>query len=663
MRPTRCCLGIKGLLPLIRAQCPEAITYPARYNGLRGMRLAVDATLLVQRLHFAPDPHEKRHLIGMYRLVQTLKAHDIKPIMVFDHLQARIPQKERERSRRKMARSLLRTRAAMESRRSARLKELSIILNRIKLMEAVDRERVSQLFTNRAATAPIDLEDLEGAMQDEIDEEDSDQIGFIDDLDDGVYLARLKESEELLERLANIAFTASHRLAANPWTDILEAEASPTESIATRLAVLKHAFDAEKLRSAFQSRDLQAGTSPHASETSTQAALTAIEGGIYEALQHPGSEDAASEAIAPSLQMSESIIASALHQSHVEALDQAAQRNDSLVRHYQRASTTLSAEIFDSTAHLCTLLDVPVLWTSSGERSGPLAGRAHEAEAVASTLVQQGWADAVASEDSDVIIYEVPLLRGLMGVKNRLELVDGRQVRRSLFPPKHAAPMVDQGSSQEDLSAHLALSPEEEESRTRMLEFALLAGTDYNRTLPGIAARTAVKLVNEHGSIVNILRHFPTKYRPPDGLTWQAYKSELNAAREVFRKLPSVRRYLPLLRDYARRGVEQSAEGEPGRQREGASPAEAGAGGRRRRRPSASEGVKQELTIEEFMKRAGVLRSDWFSRQHSLGDGHGAGIVALDSSASSTLDAPGSSFGADFFGEREQLAAPSSKLT
>lgn len=225
----------------------------------------------------------------------------------------------------------------------------------------------------------------------------------------------------------------------------------------------------------------------------------------------------------------------------IPSLDEVSARTRLLHRSYLRSSEPLTGEIFTNCARLSSLLQVPVLWTSDGTRA---QGRVHEAEAMASALVRAGFADAVASEDSDVILYDVPLVRNLTGVRKGLELVDSRAARECLFPlssagkdahkdmgaaeevssssatpsakgltdaaspdarqpAPEAAPEAEfaqaQASEQSGLGQEQTKRNEEEErekeSKSRMLEFALLCGTDFNRTIPGIAAKTALKLL------------------------------------------------------------------------------------------------------------------------------------------------------------------------
>ncbi|CAO1628432.1 unnamed protein product [Jaminaea pallidilutea] len=284
-----------------------------------------------------------------------------------------------------------------------------------------------------------------------------------------------------------------------------------------------------------------------------------------------------------------------------EALEAITAQSRHLQRSYARTAAPLSTAIFDDCATLCSLLQAPVLWTGSG---APYGGARGEAEALAASLVAAGQADAVATEDSDVLLAEVPLLRHLTGVKKGMELVDTQEARRSLFPPKvqsarpsnvrkrgplSAASVEDSfstgeqsgvdsatGSSELQLATEteeqrrMALSRAEKLSRYTMLEMALLCGTDYNRTIPGLASRGALRLLREHGGTIRgILRGTGVigerdlsgtvssekitstapaqpKYSPPDGLSWKEYGMELSRARSVFKNPPDARRALSL---------------------------------------------------------------------------------------------------------------------
>lgn len=170
-----------------------------------------------------------------------------------------------------------------------------------------------------------------------------------------------------------------------------------------------------------------------------------------------------------------------------------------------------------------------------------------------------------------------------------MEVVDSRGARRALFPPKSAIvaptraskvgaaavavpspPSTDSsGSSAPADAAAAAAARADKLSRYAMLEFALLCGTDYNRTITGLGSRGALKLLREHGGTIRgILRATgapaaaagggdgtavsasPTvggkTLSPPDGLTWKEYGAELSRARAVFRNPPDALRALRL---------------------------------------------------------------------------------------------------------------------
>lgn len=72
------------------------------------------------------------------------------------------------------------------------------------------------------------------------------------------------------------------------------------------------------------------------------------------------------------------------------------------------------------------------------------------------------------------------------------------------------------------------------------LEFALLCGTDFNRTVPGIAATTACRSIAQYGSVEAVLRMSEPRYAPPDQLEMDAYLAELEEARSIFLHPPRI---------------------------------------------------------------------------------------------------------------------------
>ncbi|KZS96320.1 PIN domain-like protein [Sistotremastrum niveocremeum HHB9708] len=133
-----------------------------------------------------------------------------------------------------------------------------------------------------------------------------------------------------------------------------------------------------------------------------------------------------------------------------------------------------------------------------------------EGEALAASLVKQGLADYVASEDMDVVVYEAPMLRNFGSRSMPLVEVDGSEVRRALQLP-----------------------------RSSFVDFALLLGTDFSRRLKRIGPVNALKLIKEFESIEKLIDD--PKYTdrlPSEGRT--EYMGEVQAGREIFQSLPAV---------------------------------------------------------------------------------------------------------------------------
>ena len=72
---------------------------------------------------------------------------------------------------------------------------------------------------------------------------------------------------------------------------------------------------------------------------------------------------------------------------------------------------------------------------------------------------------------------------------------------------------------------------------------ALLCGTDFNRTVPGIAATTACRSIAQYGSVEAVLRMSEPRYAPPDQLQMDAYLAELEEARSIFLHPPRVEQF------------------------------------------------------------------------------------------------------------------------
>ena len=497
MRACPVARGIRGIFPLIRTLAPQAISPPFALPALRGLRLAIDATLLVQRLHFADDPHTSRHVIGFYRLITSLRQHGVIPLMVFDHPQKRLALKDREQVKRRHKRELDRIRSRLEHQRRGRLLELQAHLGALSELHESERRQVGELLDQWRAQCPQQVVSVNSSLE---------------------------------------APTTKPKVPAPP---------PPLPDTPSKPEQVAHSMHANWLQ---LEESLRVGA---ASQSKGQKILAEAEKQVYQTIATQlMSGEALPPLPSPVAAESDSLIDPSADTAPSHPLTSLTAMHHSLTKTYDRATSPLSASIYQDCATLSSLLAVPVFWTGDGTRTG--GGRIHEAEAYAASLVRSGYADLVASEDSDVLLYEAPLLRGLMGgirsngvlsregARGKLEVVCGTRARIGLFPQSELEKLVQAHAGAMEHSA-AADSIYDRLTRSLMLDFALLCGTDFNRTVPGIGPKTALRLLKEHGSISTILRKESKKFRPPDGLSIREYETELRHARMVFLQPPKVR--------------------------------------------------------------------------------------------------------------------------
>lgn len=690
MHATLALNGIRGIFPLIKQHAPQCITTLRSFASLpRQTRLAIDATLLVQRLHFAED-HEDRHVIGFRRLLKQFRENDLIPIMVFDGVGqgARLPAKMREHERRRSRRGKLTLRAKIEAQRAKRLKRLQIVLQkwseltkeqRIKtaiLLQKwnedehierqntdpedwanafLDQQTFSSFFTDDEHIQTTQISNLERmasetlrSMHEHIDDQEKQWNDAIKEGEE-----RNSESDpfawKLIEEQLNsdrmIPSSGSQNTLSDDqfWSQVKEAEDSTEMQLASQVWALSRQHAEQVARTGTINRLFSAAIEWPA-ETPSQQQMTSAEDKVYKRLiyseaevgdsgitktdtedAHETNEDILATAHLSTTAEQEANAATAEAEASdddsstsifslgnpdliaAEQLSLIAERNIQMQRSYNKSSAAISPCIFTECASVCESFGVPVLWTGDGTKG---AGRPHEAEAMASMLVRHGYADMVASEDSDVLLYDVPLLRGVMGHK-KLELIDSSAVRKAFFPLIHNKSVDD--SSHLTPGSAFAMSDEIEEisaeqetidneaehekqielldqsraspnhadrlSRRQMLDFALLCGTDFNRTIPGIGPRRALSLIRDYGSIdgirqeasnraiqekrkktgvktkqqhiqanptppigslVSSVRTQSGQLRLPDDVTWREFSKELTQARRVFEHPPTL---------------------------------------------------------------------------------------------------------------------------
>lgn len=362
---------------------------------------------------------DAQHIVRDFiRVIEALREARAAPIVVFDHPHARLALKAREHERRRAAHALVVHRHGIEHARFARLKKLVACIDAYVALEPRDQAHVQRLCGGAELHADVYAE--HSATY-----EESEWLGAADrwaaSLDDPVELAY----GDAPYATDDLDVVDEPEVAEPPWQ-------RRAADIAWELLALRDAC------------------MPPPDESLAQRRLSEGEAALHRALcasRLPGEPEVASAAALYAL-------ARSLYQ-----------QSAALVRTYARSSRLVPAALYDACRDVCARLNVPTLVVGNGTPSG---GELHEGEAFAGALVRAGLADLVASEDSDVLLYGVPLLRGLGS--NALELVDYAALVRTAFPDSHTP-------------------------HTQLVEFALLCGTDFNRTVPGIGPIGAYRLI------------------------------------------------------------------------------------------------------------------------------------------------------------------------
>jgi flap endonuclease-1 len=138
-------------------------------------------------------------------------------------------------------------------------------------------------------------------------------------------------------------------------------------------------------------------------------------------------------------------------------------------RKYAVRTSRMSPKIVDGSKKLLELMGVPYIQAEG------------EGEAQASYMVEKDDAWCVGSQDYDCILFGAPrMVRNLTitGGKANLEMIGLKKVLEKL-----------------------------EISREQLVDVAILVGTDFNRGVKGIGAKTGLKLIKEHGNILNVIEN------------------------------------------------------------------------------------------------------------------------------------------------------------
>lgn len=146
-------------------------------------------------------------------------------------------------------------------------------------------------------------------------------------------------------------------------------------------------------------------------------------------------------------------------------------------------TSTLTSEMVGQAKRLIGALGLPIVQAPS------------EGEAEASYLAQKGIAYACGSQDFDSLLFGAPHLVRNLSVTGRRRL-----------PGRRA--YVDVSPEVIDLDRALAAL---NLSREQLVDVALLIGTDYNPGVVGVGPKTALKLVQENGTLEKTLDRAATE--------------------------------------------------------------------------------------------------------------------------------------------------------
>lgn len=486
--------GVKGLFPLLRKNALECLQPLERYYGLKLARIAIDATLLTQKFFYA-DASPAGHLKGFAHVLTALKRVRAVPIMVFDHPTARLPAKMQEHKRRLDLRALTAFRCKVEASRSPRLDALLHAVDMFEQLQPTQRWDVG--FALRGE--PVRKDD---ALLAALLAEAAAGFGCVPSAPGNARVGRVHEPYEAahdpdipLYTEANEALDSEEYYTENqPFVLPSPARLWSTHQIVAAVRALR-AASYEESQTLTESM----------TESATQRTYRWVEENIYRALQ--------SNRVGPDGRLFVYLPERLQDVLPSYAAAWLRKKSADLLASYVARTRVPAPEMYTQCIELCRLLDVPVFVVGDGSPTG--GDVLHEAEAFASSLVAQGFADMVASEDSDVLLYHVPLLRGLGSQVYPCELIDAQRMRAALFP-----------------------DDSDKRRRAKLHQLALLCGTDFNRTVPLLGPVSAYREIKFFGSIERILAR--AKFRPPGGLTRAQYLAELEPALHVLEHPPDV---------------------------------------------------------------------------------------------------------------------------
>jgi len=145
---------------------------------------------------------------------------------------------------------------------------------------------------------------------------------------------------------------------------------------------------------------------------------------------------------------------------------------------YSQAAVKIDPQIVDESKMILSMMGIPVVEAPS------------EGEAQATYMAKKGDVDYVSSQDYDAFIFGAENVIRNLTVSGKRKL-PGKSVYVDVLPEK-----ADLVQNLERLGV----------TQNQFIDIALCIGTDFNKGIDRVGAKTALKLIKEHGSYEAILK-------------------------------------------------------------------------------------------------------------------------------------------------------------
>ncbi|ORX35224.1 PIN domain-like protein [Kockovaella imperatae] len=540
-------MGIQGLHIWIRQAQPQLLNVMKRRwadPGISGKRVAIDGTLLTNAFHLSPKNETpglegKGAIIGWYNLVKAMRSHGVKPVAVWDERGSRA-WKAVEARKRLAARQSHLVRSHKEDDRASRLKSMQGLFEEFSSMTETERNIFHRHWADmllqtlnvslnqgkkKVVVVVEEEEDVPGdavmmppAGNDLPNKSPVDQVQT--DYKTSSEPLTPSQAQESLDKV--ISFVDSFNEVLEEFTAHYRPYSRSSRGKKLRdkedEMVIEHAATLETIageslsggqvsevgpRSGRRSTDPIDQTlrdlAPEVGETSAQTDLTRREGELLQTFLVTPPDYAPEKAfdiLDTPTEGTIELLSETERQSRLNELTLDSERMQDMMKKRLAVPT---AQDHAQCRELLIKMGVPIL----------TAEIPYEAEGLASALAKANLVDFVGTEDSDVLAYEAPLLRGVSG--GPITAVSGSELREA----------VDMTSS-------------------TFLDFCILLGTDASDRIPGVGPARAFKLIREHGSIENILASSNKYTTKMTAAAKKEFMRQVELARKVFTDLPAI---------------------------------------------------------------------------------------------------------------------------